>query len=74
MPVLREAVLRYLNAFQKERKLFICLFFCKSKHLKHLLLNVILVDSDTSSADLITVQSDVVSFCAHSARIAVQIL
>ncbi len=34
-----------MNACQKESELFMCLFLCKSKYLKHFLLDIILMDS-----------------------------
>ena len=49
-----------------------CLFLCETKHLKHLLLHIVLVNTNASSSDLSAVQDDIVSFCTNCARIGIQ--
>ena len=58
---------------QQESELLLGLLFCKAQHLKHLLLNIILMDTDTAAADLRAVQHDIISLCPHSARIRVDV-
>ena len=73
MPVLRVAVL-HIECIQKESELFLCLFRRKSKYFEHLGLNIILVDSDTSATDLISVQYDIVCLSTYCSRIAVDLI
>ena len=47
-------------------------FRCKSKFLEHSLLNIILMDTNASSTDLITVQYDIISLGTNCARICVK--
>ena len=62
------------KCIQKETELLLCLLFCKAEHIKHLALNVALEDTDTSSAELRSVQNDIIRFRAHSARISLQLV
>ena len=61
-----------LKGIQKETKLLLCLLFCKSKHIKHLTLDIALMDTDTSASKLHTVQYDIVCLCTYGTRIAVK--
>ena len=63
-----------MNACQKESKLLLCLFRCESKYFKHLALDLLVEDTDTSASDLVTIQNDVVCFCTDSSRITVDVL
>ena len=62
------------ECIQKESELFLCLFRRKSKYFEHLGLNIILVDSDTSATDLISVQYDIVCLSTYCSRIAVDLI
>ena len=58
------------ECIQEESELFISSFFGEAKHLKHLLLDIILVDSNTTTTDLVTIQYDIVCFCTDLSKIS----
>ena len=62
------------KCIQQEAKLIISAFFGKAKDFKHLLLDIILMDSDTAATDLGTVKNDIVGFGADASRIGIDIL
>ena len=56
---------------QQKAELFPGSFLCKPKNLKHLLLDIVLVDTDRASADLKAVQGNIIGLCPDTARIGV---
>ena len=57
-----------LERLEQEAKLAVSLLLRKSKRLEHLLLDVVLMDSDASAANLISVEYDIVSLGADAAK------
>ena len=63
-----------MKASQQKTELFLGQFLCKAQNLEHLLLDIILMDTDASASDLRAVEHDIISLCPHPARIAVDLL
>ena len=56
----------------KEAEALFYLFVGKAEHVKHFLLNLARVNSDTAAACFLTVDNEVVGFCANLKRLGVE--
>ena len=57
------------ECFKQEAELFLRLLLGEAKALEHLLLNISLMDTNGTAADLITIQYDIISLGTYPSRL-----
>ena len=60
------------ECIEQKSELLISLFFSEAEHLEHLLLKLLVVDTDRTAADLRSVDHEVICICAHRTGISVE--